>query len=342
MSTSSTREDSVAPTSEVVSQTAKDVLVVDLHPVDVHEHPKISNTRRICTSLAAGAMAGALAKTTIAPLDRTKIYFQTHPEKNYRIKGAVKFLRLTYEREGFLRLWRGNSATMARIIPYASIQFMAHEQYKRLLGIKEAKPVKEPGVKNFVAGSLAGLTGQSLTYPLDRARAVMAVTKVGDYNNLVDVFRRIIVDEGFWALYVGFGPTMAGVVVYAGTSFFVYEKMKHFFTQNDPLAPPSPIQRLMSGALAGLVGQTSSYPLDIVRRRMQTARQMGVNLTTYATIGGTIRLIMQREGFRRGLYKGISMNFIKGPIATAISFTTFDYFQLFLRKTLIVVSRDLK
>lgn len=47
MSTSSTREDSVAPTSEVVSQTAKDVLVVDLHPVDVHEHPKVRHTLAI-------------------------------------------------------------------------------------------------------------------------------------------------------------------------------------------------------------------------------------------------------------------------------------------------------
>lgn len=107
------------------------------------------------TALTAGALAGAIAKTAIAPLDRTKIYFQVrknssyrgpgmvrpcpcfqvHPDRNYRIKGAVKFLKMTYQQEGFLRLWRGNSATMVRIMPNSAISYMANEQYKRLLGV---------------------------------------------------------------------------------------------------------------------------------------------------------------------------------------------------------------
>lgn len=55
---------------------------------------------------------------------------------------------------------------------------------------------------------------------------------------------------------------------------------------------PSGIVSLAFGACAGVVGQTTSYPLDIVRRRMQTA---GVRLNggpdPYSTIMITLRKI---------------------------------------------------
>ena len=99
------------------------------------EISNISNAKKILTSLAAGGIAGGLAKTAIAPLDRSKIFFQTNETRNYRFRYALRWLRHGYRTEGFLSLWRGNTATLARIVPYSAINFMSFEQYKKLLKV---------------------------------------------------------------------------------------------------------------------------------------------------------------------------------------------------------------
>ncbi|EHB16730.1 Solute carrier family 25 member 42 [Heterocephalus glaber] len=319
-----------------------------------------SDHRQVLSSLLSGALAGALAKTAVAPLDRTKIIFQVS-SKRFSAKEAFRLLYFTYLNEGFLSLWRGNSATMVRVVPYAAIQFSAHEEYKRILGSYYGfRGEALPPWPRLLAGALAGTTAASLTYPLDLVRARMAVTPKEMYGNIFHVFARISREEGLKTLYHGFTPTVLGVVPYAGLSFFTYETLKslhrgypggllrkshecRFVTVRlDESAwcraevwlkygggrQPYPLERMIFGACAGLIGQSASYPLDVVRRRMQTA---GVTGHTHGSILSTLQAIVREEGAVRGLYKGLSMNWLKGPIAVGISFTTFDLMQILLR-----------
>ncbi|KAH8271290.1 hypothetical protein KR018_005815 [Drosophila ironensis] len=285
---------------------------------------------QVLISLFSGAAAGAVAKTVIAPLDRTKINFQIRNDVPFSFRASVLYLQNTYTKEGVLALWRGNSATMARIIPYAAIQFTAHEQWRRILQVdKNGSSTKG---RRFLAGSLAGITSQSLTYPLDLARARMAVTdRYTGYRTLRQVFVKIWVQEGPMTLFRGYWATVLGVIPYAGTSFFTYETLKReYHEMHGSNSKPNTLVSLGFGAAAGAAGQTASYPLDIVRRRMQTMRVNTAKGERYPTILETLWKIYREEGIKNGFYKGLSMNWIKGPIAVGISFSTYDLIKAWL------------
>lgn len=157
----------------------------------------------------------------------------------------------------------------------------------------------------------------------------MAVTPKEMYSNIFHVFIRISREEGLTTLYHGFTPTVLGVIPYAGLSFFTYETLKSLHREYSGRRQPYPFERMIFGACAGLIGQSASYPLDVVRRRMQTA---GVTGHPRTSIARTMCTIVREEGAVRGLYKGLSMNWLKGPIAVGISFTTFDLMQILLRR----------
>jgi len=60
----------------------------------------------------------------------------------------------------------------------------------------------------------------------------------------------------------------------------------------------------------------------------------------YKTIISTMLSITKEEGFLRGMYKGLSLNWIKGPIAVGTSFMTFETTLQFLRRFQVFIQFD--
>lgn len=232
-------------------------------------------------SLIAGAISGAIAKTAVAPFDRTKILMQVSHMYGWTLyRGSVmNCMRTIYNTEGLLGFFRGNTATVARIMPYAAVQYYAFELYHRTLSQHVFKSDAPHPVKRFVAGALAGSTSVLCTYPIDLARTILAVqlstpsaattstatavtgagtattTTTTPKPSSLGVFSTIVAtarERGISAIYRGMYPTLVGVVPYAGISFLSFGLLRRAADKRH-IAQTWPVSTsLVCGASAGL------------------------------------------------------------------------------------------
>lgn len=262
--------------------------------------------------LTAGGIAGSLAKSVIAPMDRVKILIQTNPNQPFSVCSAYRIGGDIVRKGGVSALWKGHLATIIRVMPYSATNFMVFSRTGDLFD--KAFPSINHSVLRFTAGAVSGSVATAITYPLETMRARLAVDQTGQYRSgYISAVREIAAKEGLLTLYSGLKPTLYGIVPYAGISFATYDFLKQ-----------RKVNRLLSGAISGVIAQSCTYPLDVVRRRMQ------VNPGAYSSMRVAFVSIARTEGVVKGLYKGLSMNWFKGPVAVAISLTTNDVIQEWL------------
>ena len=341
----------------------------------------ITHTSTDVRSLVAGGVAGCVAKTFTAPLDRVKILFQGNNPNLHRFMsewtGPMQAVWWIYRQDGLLACYKGHAATLARIFPYAALNYYCYERYKRMvmsyLQRHHIEKVSEQAVVSVVAGSMAGTTSVLFTYPLDYVHSrITYQVKIARYRGIWQTIRSTMQEGveqakaeriassmshsaadsttippinkrqtdvrlslphflyGLRKLYTGFGTTVLGIIPYAGVSFATYDSLKKFTQRYYPPDTDPPVAiRLLWGACAGAAAQTSSYPLDVVRRRMQLFG-LSSTLPHYRNTWDAMRVIVAKEGVR-GLYVGLSINYIKVAPAHAISFFTYDYVKKMLQ-----------
>jgi solute carrier family 25 phosphate transporter 23/24/25/41 len=73
----------------------------------------------------------------------------------------------------------------------------------------------------------------------------------------------------------------------------------------------------------------ATYPLDVIRRRMQVAGMKGVGFEYSGTLHA-IRTIAKHEGIR-GLYKGMLPNILKVAPTISVSFVTYEAMKKILK-----------
>uniref|UniRef100_G3X2T6 Solute carrier family 25 member 25 n=1 Tax=Sarcophilus harrisii TaxID=9305 RepID=G3X2T6_SARHA len=256
--------------------------------------------------LVAGGGAGAVSRTCTAPLDRLKVLMQVHASRSNNMCIVGGFTQMIRE-GGAKSLWRGNGINVIKIAPESAIKFMAYEQIKRLVGSdQETLRIHE----RLVAGSLAGAIAQSSIYPMEVLKTRMALRKTGQYSGMLDCAKKILSKEGMTAFYKGYIPNMLGIIPYAGIDLAVYETLKNTWLQRYAVnsADPGVFVLLACGTISSTCGQLASYPLALVRTRMQA--QATIEGAPEVTMSSLFKHILRTEG-AFGLYRGLAPNFMK-------------------------------
>ena len=290
-------------------------------------------------------------------------------------------MRQIYSADGTRGLFRGHSATLLRIFPYAGIKFLAYEQIRAIIIADRAH---ETPLRRFASGSLAGMCSVFFTYPLEVIRVRLAFeTRQDKRSTLRDICKKIYNEKpgrpvgqtqlntasvseaaisgaeaasaaiassapryGLVNFYRGFTPTMCGMVPYAGASFLAHD------TASDLLRHPSlaeytilpntsgkaksdpnkPAQlkvwaQLTAGGFAGFFAQTVSYPLEVIRRRMQVGGVVGDGHRL--SMAETARRIVGEKGWR-GFFVGLSIGYMKVIPLAATSFFVYERGKFYL------------
>lgn len=285
-------------------------------------------------NLLIGGLAGAISRTSTAPLELLKIQQQNYFLKKSQWKSVLK-------NEGVFGLWKGNYTNCIRIFPQSSINFFIFKHMKKVLEEsswnKNEKNNKDKLI-SFSSGLISGIISVSCVYPLENARTRLALQMNKEYyNSLYDVFKKTPLKD----LYRGLGTSIIGFSPYNAISFMLNDLFKkndnkkyietiiqHKLNLKKKIEIQNDIYKLFCGGLSGLISVSITYPTDLIRRRLQI-QNMDKNIPKYNGIYDCIKKIYIQEGIY-GLYRGILTTYIKIFPAMAIQFYMLESLHNFI------------
>lgn len=313
--------------------------------------------------MSAGASAGFVSRSILAPLDVVKIRFQVQPAATWKAPrasipitgsgvltnsasgagkytGVVQALRTIAREEGLRALWKGNFAAQLMVMPFVAFQFASFDAFKRRVlgpeGYKKAEKDKRhlPFHVALLGGGLSGALATVVVYPMDIARTVLA--SQGEpriYKSVPQTLIGLAKESGVRRLYAGLGMGLLQIGPYISLQFATHAWLSnHVFTNGDSLSSGA------AGLIAGGFSKALVLPVDVVKKRLQIQNFVrGANFdSTHVLREAAPRevaaSIWAREGIL-GFYKGAVPSVIKSAPATAITFFMYDLVKRALLET---------
>jgi len=296
---------------------------------------KENNWTNFLIDFGMGGVSAAVSKTAAAPIERVKLLIQNQDEmiKTGRLSTPYKgigdcFSRVIAE-EGFVSLWRGNTANVLRYFPTQALNFAFKDQFKRMFGYNAAKDgYWKWFAGNLASGGAAGACSLLFVYSLDYARTRLAndnksAKKGGErqFNGLFDVYKKTLATDGIQGLYRGFVISCVGIIVYRGLYFGMYDSLKPVLLVGS--MKDSFLGSFLLGWGITIGAGLASYPIDTIRRRMMMTSGEAVK---YKSSMDCASQIVAKEGVK-SLFKGAGANILRA-VAGAGVLAGYDQLQM--------------
>ncbi|KAL0726498.1 hypothetical protein Bca4012_022591 [Brassica carinata] len=266
--------------------------------------------------LISGAVAGAVSRTVVAPLEtiRTHLMVGSGGNSSTEVFGDIM------KHEGWTGLFRGNLVNVIRVAPARAVELFVFETVNKKLSPEHGEQSKIPIPASLLAGACAGVSQTLLTYPLELVKTRLTIQR-GVYKGIYDAFVKIIREEGPTELYRGLAPSLIGVVPYAATNYFAYDSLRKAYRSFSKQEKIGNIETLLIGSLAGALSSTATFPLEVARKHMQVGAVSG--RVVYKNMLDALVSILEHEGIL-GWYKGLGPSCLKLVPAAGISFMCYE------------------
>uniref|UniRef100_A0A5S6QAI6 EF-hand domain-containing protein n=1 Tax=Trichuris muris TaxID=70415 RepID=A0A5S6QAI6_TRIMR len=176
----------------------------------------------------------------------------------------------------------------------------------------------------FGLGSIGGATGATAVYPIDLVKTRMQNQRsnrsFGElmYRNSWDCFKKVFRYEGFFGLYRGLAPQLAGIIPEKAIKLTVNDFVRDKFTD----AGRIPFwAEVLAGGCGGASQVMFTNPVEIVKIRLQTAGEVQTGKLP------SLPSVLRQLGFA-GLYKGASACFMRDIPFSAIYFPFYAHAKL--------------
>lgn len=201
----------------------------------------------------AGAMGNIVSSAIMVP----KELITQRMQAGAKGRSWEVLLRIL-EKDGFLGLYAGYSATLLRNLPAGVLSYSSFEYLKAAV-IKKSKQAKLEPYQSVCCGALAGAISASLTTPLDVVKTRLMTQVHGEAVNKVAAamvsgvsatVRQILKEEGWVGFTRGMGPRVLHSSCFSALGYFAFETarltileqyLKHKKLQTEALAPTSPV-----------------------------------------------------------------------------------------------------